>query len=157
MFNWSADAAARKQQLFILLAVVWLTACGSFTATPTPEPLHTDPVECEYAVEVFVWGDLNGDGLKTPNEPPLEGVELMIAKSETPTEENIQLTTQENGKAYFPTRELENCLTAGYDLLFLRQVTSYQFPAQPVINLDDFAPLNDTVEFALLPENEPDE
>ena len=152
----NTETITRTWQRFFLalLSVVWLAACGSFTATPTPEPLHPDPVECEHAVEVFVWGDLNGDGLKTPNEPPLEGVALMIAKRETPTDDNLQLETQQNGRAHFPTRELESCQTTGYDLLFLQEVARYQFPTQPVVNLDNFDPLNDAVHYGLLPESD---
>lgn len=148
------STASQQSFLIFLLLVVGLVACGAEPATPTPQPLHPGPVECERAIEVFVWGDLNGDGLKTPNEPPLAGVLLLIAQRDAPTEENIQLETQQNGRAYFPTFELEDCQTAGYDLLFVREVARYQFPAEPVVNLDDYQPLNNTIEFPLLQKND---
>ena len=143
--TWSALSLT----VLVLLAVACTTA-----AEPTPIRTDPGPAECEQRVLVIVWGDLNEDGVPNPDEPTLENVQVMVTTRENPTENGIQLETNEEGRANFPTRELENCQTAGYQALFLRQVAGYEFPAQPVVDLDDFDPLRDTVYFGLLPTND---
>ncbi|MAT96039.1 MAG: hypothetical protein CL608_02655 [Anaerolineaceae bacterium] len=157
MKEWIEKHIKQHLPALALAALIWLmTACGPVAETVTPTPIQADPgpAECDQRVLVEVWGDLNGDGVPDPDEPMLADVLLMITKQENPTEEGIQLSTGDNGRANFPTRELENCLTTGHQLLFLRQVAGYEFPAQPVVNLDDFDPLNDAIHFGLLPVNE---
>ena len=78
----------------------------------------------------------------------------MIAPKDDPTSDGNRLSTNEDGKAHFPTRELENCRTSGYQVLFLRQVAGYEFPTQPVVDLDDFVPTDDIIRFGLLPLSE---
>jgi hypothetical protein len=154
MFNWIANAYKRMWQVLSLVALASLAIACSSIAEPTPILVDPGPAECDQRVLVVVWGDLNEDGVQDPDEPPLENVQLMITTQEDPTDNGMQLVTNENGRANFPTRELENCLTDGYQVLFLRQVAGYAFPAQPVVNLANFDPLNDAVHFGLLPINE---
>ena len=154
MFKWFADAYQKKWQLLILFVPVWLVMACTSPAEPTPVRTDPGPAECDQRVLVVVWSDLNGDGVQDPSEPTLENVLLRITAKDDPAGDGIQLSTGENGRAHFPTRELENCQTTGYQMLFLRQVAGYEFPAQPVVDLDDFDPLNDAVHFGLLPANE---
>ena len=160
MSKWIPETHERGLETFILIAMVWLVvACRSSTgiSTPTPEIDHDEPSECGSRVLVVVWGDLNGDGVQDLDEPSLADVLLMIASKDDPTGNGIQLSTNEEGKAHFPTRELENCRTSGYRVLFLRQVAGYEFPTQPLVNLDDFDPNDDIVRFGLLPVSENDD
>jgi hypothetical protein len=78
----------------------------------------------------------------------------MIAPKGDPTSDGIRLSTNKDGKAHFPTRELENCQTSGYQVLFLRQVAGYAFPIKPLVDLGDFDPNDDIVHFGLLPMSE---
>ncbi|MDJ0757032.1 MAG: hypothetical protein QNJ45_26105 [Ardenticatenaceae bacterium] len=135
----------------LLICLLLTIGCVENILPPTPTPIRTDPGpdECQNRVLVIVWGDLNGDGIQDPDEPPLADVLLRMTPQDDLEAEGIQLTTGENGRANFPTRELEDCRPAGYQLLFLRQVPGYAFPADPVIDLDDFDPINDAVYFGL--------
>lgn len=158
MSKWIDIPIVRIRVLLISIVVMaWLlVACTLLTGTPTPTPVIADPglPECQDRVLVVVWGDLNMDGVQDPDEPPLADVLLMIVPKDDPTGDGLQLSTQENGKAHFPTRELENCRTFGYQVLFLRQVADYKFPTLPLVNLDDFDPDKDVVNFGLLPASE---
>lgn len=111
------------------------------------------PDECQDAIHVLVWADLNGDGLRGSDEPPLPDVLVMVSSLEDPAASNLQLTTGQNGEVHFPARELTDCTPAGYQVVFPRQVPGYQFPAAPVVDLTDFDPDTDTVEFGLIPES----
>ena len=141
--------------LCISTTVVGLVvACSSLSETSTPERADPGQAECQDRILVVVWGDLDRDGIQDPGEPPLADVLLMMAQEDDPPGEGIQLSTGADGKAYFPTRELENCSPIGYKVLFLRQVAGYEFPSDPVADLDDHDPHEDIVRFGLLPLSE---
>lgn len=143
----------RPVALFTLL-FTFLTAClPGIESTPTPMTTDPGPDECFQRVLVTVWGDTNADGIQDDNEPPLENVLLMIAPLNSP-EDGIQLSTAANGNAHFPTRELADCDPSGYQVLFLRQVSGYAFPEDPVVDLAEFDPLRDRVPFGLIPEGD---
>ena len=136
------------------LGVLVLTAaCNANPGLPTPTPLLMDPgpEECQDAVRVVVWGDLNRDGIKDPDEPPLAEVLLQIAKPGDPPADGLQMSTSAAGDVYFPTRELDDCRPASYQVLFLRQVPGYEFPEDPVADLEGFKPDLDAVMFGLIP------
>ncbi|MCB8950037.1 MAG: hypothetical protein H6653_18680 [Ardenticatenaceae bacterium] len=152
--KWTEETYKQTWTALSLAALVWLAVACTTAAEPTPIRTDPGPAECEQRVLVIVWGDLNEDGVPDPDEPTLENVQVMVTTQGNPTENGIQLETNEEGRANFPTLELENCQTAGYQALFLRQVAGYEFPAQPVVDLDDFDPLRDTVYFGLLPIND---
>ena len=139
-----------KKNLLILIVSFLLSACQPALVISDP-----GPQECQDAIKVVVWADLNGNGVRDPDDPPLSGVLVMLAPQDDPASGNIQLTTGQNGEAYFPARELSDCSPVGYNALFPRQVTGYQFPADPVVDLDDYDPDFDKVEFGLVPESSP--
>jgi hypothetical protein len=139
----------------MLTAMVWVVvACSSFSGTPTPVIADPGPDECQDRVLVVVWGDLNRDGVQDPDEPPLADVLLMMVQKDDPSGERYQLSTNADGRAHFPTRELENCRPLGYQVLFVRQVAGYEFPPEPVVDLATFDPDEDIVRFGLLPLSE---
>ena len=141
--------------LCILIAMVGLVvACRSFPGTPTPVIVDPGQAECQDRVLVIVWGDRNRNGLQDSDELPLANVLLMMAQKDDPSSEGIQFSTGTDGKAHFPTRELDDCRTLGYQVLFLRQVAGYEFPSDPVVDLNDFNPNEEIVRFGLLPLNE---
>ncbi|TFH33377.1 MAG: hypothetical protein E4G99_11510 [Anaerolineales bacterium] len=137
-----------NKSCLILIIFLLLSACQPMTTDPGPD-------ECQDAIGVVVWADLNANGERDPEEPPISDVLLMLAPRDDPASGNIQLTTGQNGQAHFPARELTDCSPAGYAAVFPRQVAGYQFPANPVIALDDFNPDLDKVEFGLVPESNP--
>ena len=117
MSNYINIPIEKTRVLLISITMAWiLVACTSSTetSTPTPEIADQGPQECSNRVLVVVWGDLNGDGIQSPDEPSLADVLLMIAPKGDPTSDGIRLSTNKDGKAHFPTRELENCRTSGY-------------------------------------------
>lgn len=134
-------------------------ASGSLQETETPEEQErTDPgpETCQQAVRVDVWADLDGDGQPGPDEPPLEGVLVIVAPQDNPAEGNFQQKTNADGRAYFAGFEFPDCSPDGYSALFARQVSGYAFPDDPVYPLDGFDMLEDVVGFGLLPETDAD-
>ena len=145
----------RNLLIILTLPVLWIAAgCSAITENPPPVILDPGPEACMDRVLVVVWGDLNQDGVQDHDEPPLADVLLRVAPKDNPADEGIQLATSQDGRANFPTRELKDCSTLGYQLLFLRQVPGYEFPAQPLADLDGFDPNTDSVLFGLLPEGD---
>ena len=142
-----------KQLILLPLFAVLAMACGALSQpTATLERSDPGPDECQDAVHVVVWGDLNGDGVQDEDEPPLPDVLIMLVPRGDAGVEKIQQTTTETGDIYFPTRELSDCVAEGYDAVFARQVEGYEFPNDPVFNLDNFKPDIDIVEFGLVRE-----
>ena len=138
----------------VCFGVLMLTAaCSAVPNSPTPTPPLMDPGpdECQDRVLVVVWGDRNGDGVQDPDEPLLQDVLLQIKQIGSAADEGLQMSTSENGRVSFPTRELEGCSPEGYQVLFLRQVAGYEFPEDPVVDLEGFSPDTDAVEFGLVP------
>jgi len=141
-----------KAKIVPALLAGWLLAgCQTLSISPTLEISDPGPAECQHAVIVEVWGDLNADGIKDAGEPLLPDVLVVLALKSDPGAGSLQMKTGDNGRAYFPTRELVDCRVADYHVLFAKSVTGYEFPENPLIPLTDFTPQRDIIQFGLVP------
>ena len=146
---------------FVLTSAVILSACSpqeeSLTAdSDTEEPVIADqgPDECMHAVKVVVWSDINADGIRDLDETLLEGARVMLVPRDEPTSGGLDGTTLPNGNIYFPTREMQDCNPHLYQAIFPVQFAGHEFPLDPVVDLEGFDPITDTVEFGLIPNND---
>ena len=141
-------------KLFGGIAICLGLALSVVACQATPTEIITDigDESCQNRVLVEAWADLDGDGEKNENEPPVEGALIILARQDDSEGENVQAETNSEGRAFFGGFEMENCSSEGYQILFARSVPGFAFPEDPIFDLDGFDMLHEAVNFGLLPE-----
>lgn len=134
------------RRLFLIGAFIILAACQ---AAPTEDDIVVDDGPCMDRVVVEVWNDVDGDGEVDQGEPPVADALIILARQESPTEENVQTQTNDEGRAYLAAFDMDNCSPEGYEVLFARSVPGFAFPEDPLFRLDDFDMIHDKVYFGL--------
>ena len=135
----------------IFASALFLSGCLAQEETPIADQ---GPEECMDAVKVVVWSDTNGDGVQDADEAPIDGALVMLVPRDDPTSGGLEGTTPSSGIVHFPTREMQDCNPHHYQAIFPVQFAGHEFPSDPVIDLDNFNPDSDSVEFGLLPSND---
>lgn len=123
--------------LFVLFAV---SGCQP---GPQTDPLEEEPIsECFFSVEIEIWEDGDGDGLRGADEEPIEGARFGFFRPNYDKGETLasydMATSSAQGKAELGFIVAgDDCDLSGYRVMLLVTPAGYKFPDNPIFDLGD--------------------